>query len=542
MSSKSPEPRDPVKNMVQILQDALTFGVPVITEDGVGPGIPVSTVGGAGAASAPPTTRQIDSAIKRYLGRSASLTSPDAVPQMLSGAFTETLVRGHFEYTPRRPGPGQPASTGDGSASPQLTGTSAVIYGFAQSTVQQCKDRVNNFEPLIVVFEEVVQTTKDVVLDDLDGLLESFANEEIIPERVDLAFDQLGITSDEPEAGLTRDLAVLRDTLGISRANIKTVKDERVWTEFRVMIDALAALKGSWQTYRQFFTADIDGASLSRKIFLLERWQGVAMERMEALNTVLEQAGLDPASVELELQVGTASTPPTGRTGTGTGPGPKPKTPPTPTTRVFLSDLLGWTRDVLVEGLVMPPDAEEVGVGQARALQERIARISSLVSAAAGVHGSDVSTADGRAPAEYRWVRIQTALSDLSAALSQVQRVTSSISGAAFTITSVWVTPLGGQLGVHLTPSITGPTTVVESLYSVVVHGNRLPDDPRVFVEFPDASTASNKVHSFPVTITSNSAEMIQGSCAVPKRSNAAANASHVHVSDRYGAPQTFPK
>ena len=191
----------------EIVKDALTFGVPVITEDG----------GGAAAVEVTPTGapavgRRIDAAFKSYLGKSTRTLRPDTLPELLSRAFTETEVRGHYEYSARRrPLMGSAGAAAGTTVAPELTGAAAVVYSYALSTVTQCKEKLAGFEPLIEVEEEPLDTIRDVANADLDDLVSALATDDIVPERVDLAFAKLGVDASTKSAGVRGDLALVRD-------------------------------------------------------------------------------------------------------------------------------------------------------------------------------------------------------------------------------------------------------------------------------------------------------------------------------------------
>jgi hypothetical protein len=318
--------------------------------------------------------------------------------------------------------------------------------------VTQCKEKLASFESLIEVEEEPLETIRDVANADLDELVSALATEDIVPERVDLAFAKLGIEAATLPATVFGDLKLVRDRYGLLLDNVRTVKDEALVTEFALMIDLLASLRRTWETNREFFTLRGKEA-LSRKIWLLERWQGIALERMEVVNTVLEQAGLDPASVELGLTYGD---PVTGRQRK---------------TRMFFSDLMSWTEDVLQQGLGMPADADEIGRDEAISFAHTIKEVGALVASAAA-DTADVRIGGVGVPSAYRWNRVKVALADLANSLKVIGDEVAAIARPPFTVDAARL---------EFLEEIVWPVkNRVELITKVTVIGNRLPDQSKV--------------------------------------------------------------
>ncbi len=488
-------------DLAGIVRDALTFGVPVITEDGGGPAPEVAPTGAAAAGN------RIDNSFKLYLGRPVRRIKPGDLPDLLNRAFTETLVRGHYEYSPRRRLAVGSLAAGGAAVAPELSGAGAVVYTYAQSALTQCKEKLAAFEPLIEVEEEPLETLRSVANADLDDLLETLATEDILPERVDLAFAKLGVDASTRPAGVMGALGQIRDRFGLLVDNVRTVRDEVQVTEFALMIDLLASLRRTWDTNRQFFTTRDAKASLGRKIWLLERWQGIAMERAEAVNAVLQQSGLDAASIELKL---TFDDPTTG----------KPKK-----TQMFFSDLMAWTQTMLQEGLGMPAESDEIGRDEAISFEHTIREVHALVAAAAADTGV-VQLGGVGLPTEYRWYRIRVSLNDLANALAVIASQVAGIARPPFNLGSLKVERL----------SLT--TDKAEQIYSVTVRGNRLPDDPSVALMISGKEGAGTQWRvTANVLVIASDRNQIRGLCGLKTKAGPAD--AKVTVTDSLGEQQS---
>lgn len=389
-----PPPPAPDQNLV----DLSTF--PILTED----------VGGAGRATAAPGGdratgygQTVENALRDVLGwRPGSNTS--GFQAALAGAFELRDVQGHTEFTWHPRGYAVQADLG------ALTGAQASIYQRAKNALDQVTPLLDGLTPLDPAADpQDTEAIRSIIRAELGELVDELAVEggpRI--QRVDELFTLLAGPRN-PDSPLNPDtvggqLAQLRDRFGLSTSRVGTLDEERIVTNFRIVVDHVLALAAGWVSYRELFSGTTEQTSLGTVLIQLSRSLDVVSQSVDETVFALDSVFVDAAQRQtIPLQIGQG-------------------TPP-----ILLSDLLDWVVRVSTsEGPRLIQDAGKDGViaiapvlGQLKGL---VAGVVTLATTPPGAPGYDPTLPDG-----LRTPRVLRAFRELAGQLNDTVRLANAV-------------------------------------------------------------------------------------------------------------------
>jgi hypothetical protein len=381
---------------------------PVLTEE-VG--------GGTGRALAPGGDRSasygqtVEGALRDVLGwRPGSNTS--GFQAALTGAFELSEVQGHTEFTWRPRGYAVQADLG------ALTGAQASIYQRAKNALEQITPLLDALTPLDPAADlQDTEAIRTIVRAELGELVDELAVEGgPRVQRVDELFVLL-LGPSTPATGLDPDtvggqLAQLRDRFGLTISRVGRLDEERIVTNFRIVVDHVQSLAAGWNSDRTLFLGTTGQTSLGTVLIQLSRSLDVVAQSVEETASALDSVFVDAAQRQtIQLRFG-------GLASQQSALSPqKPALLP-----ILLSDLLDWiVRVSTAEGPRLVQDAGKDGV---IALTPVLGQLADLVLATEQLAVSDPTLPDGvRTPRVLRALReLRTQLADAVRLARAVQR------------------------------------------------------------------------------------------------------------------------
>jgi len=325
---------------------------PVLTEEVSTTGAPAPVAGGFGGGAG--YGQAVDQVIRDVLGWRPG-GDVAGFQAALAGAFQLREVEGHTEWTWQQRGYAVQADMG------ALTGAQASIYARAKSALDQVLPLLASLTSLNTALfpdqdREAIRTVVTAELQELVGELALEGGPRI--QRVDELFGLLlgeGARSTNLNPDVVQgQLGTLRQRFALTADWIEKVDDERVVTNFRVIVEQILALRASWNSDRDLLSGIDSRTSLGTILIWLSRGLEAVCESVNDLTFALDSVYVDAAQrqvIELDL-----------------GPGQP---------RLLLSDLLDWiVRASQDEGPRLIQDAGKDGV---RAFAPVLRRLRGLV-------------------------------------------------------------------------------------------------------------------------------------------------------------------
>jgi Carboxypeptidase regulatory-like domain len=437
----------------RIPHDAITdlSAYPVLTEEITTTGVPAPSGGGFGAgAPGAGYAQAVDQVMRDVLGwrPSGDLAGFRAA---LTGAFQLREVEGHTQWSWQQRGYAVQADMG------ALTGAQASIYARAKSALDQILPLLAGLITLnpALYQPQDLEAIRTVVNAELNELVTELA----LPggpriQRVDQLFllllgESRRSSSLDPDL-VGGNLGTLRDRFGLTVDNVDTVDEERIVTNFRVIVEQILALKASWDQDRKLLSGVNARTALGTVLIWLSRGLEAVCESVDDLAFALDSVYVDAAQrqvIELRFANQTVNVPDLPLTRNSTTPYKFGSHEPP----LLLSDLLDWiTRASRDEGPRIVQDAGKDGV---LAFEPVLDRLRILLHATRQIarHGTAL-------PSGMRTPRVNRALQVLAAQLDeatnlahlvkrepipQIAEVTSVTSGGTGTIV---VSVLGSNL------------------------------------------------------------------------------------------------
>jgi hypothetical protein len=269
---------------------------PVLTEEVSTTGPPAPVAGGLGGGAAGTGYGQaVDQVIRDVLGWRPS-GDVAGFQAALSGAFQLREMEGHTEWTWQQRGYAVQADMG------ALTGAQASIYARAKSALDQILPLLAGLTPLNpALFPpqdlEAIRTVITTELAELVGELGLEGGPRI--QRVDELFglllgDKVGSKNLNPDV-IHGQLGILRDRFGLTADEIDTVDEERIVTNFRIVVEQVLALQASWSTDRDLLTPLDPRASFGTILIWLSRSLEAVVDSVSDLNFALDSVFVDAA-------------------------------------------------------------------------------------------------------------------------------------------------------------------------------------------------------------------------------------------------------
>jgi hypothetical protein len=385
---------------------------PVLTEEVTTTGGPAPSDGGLGGGGQGAGYGQtVDQAMRDVLGwrPGGDIAGFQAA---LTGAFSLREVEGHTEWIWQQRGYAVQADMG------ALTGAQASIYARAKSALDQVLPLLaglTSLNPSLYPPQDL-EAIRSVVSAELQELVSELALEggpRI--QRVDELFglllgDTVGSTNLNPDV-VQGQLGILRTRFGLTVDEIDTIDEERIVTNFRIIVEQVLALQASWSSDRDLLSGVSSRTSLGTILIWLSRSLEAVCESVDDLTFALDSVYVDAAQrqvIELRFAGRTVKVPRLPLNGHGTTSWPFDANEPS----LLLSDLLGWiVRASRDEGPRIVQDAGKDGVFAFAPVLDKLRIL---------VHASEVFIpADVTMPTGLRTPRVKRAFQVLAGQLDQ---------------------------------------------------------------------------------------------------------------------------
>jgi hypothetical protein len=385
---------------------------PVLTEEisTTGPPAPAGGGGGSGGPGAG-YGQTVDQVMRDVLGWRPS-GDVAGFQAALTGAFQLREVEGHTEWFWQQRGYAVQADMG------ALSGAQASIYARAKSALDQILPLLAGLTTLNPALypPQDLEAIRTVVTAELNELVTELA----LPggpriQRVDQLFALLlgeGRRSFSLDPDLVGgNLGTVRDRFALTVDEIDTVDEERIVTNFRVIVEQVLALNASWEQDRHLLSGVSARTALGTVLILLSRSLEAVCESVDDLSFALDSVYVDAAQrqvIELRFASLTVEMPEMPLTKSATTSHTfKPHEPP-----LLLSDLLDWvTQASRDEGPRIIQDAGKDGVLNFQPVLDRL-RILIHATRKVARHGATL-------PSGMQTPRVSRALQVLAAQLDQ---------------------------------------------------------------------------------------------------------------------------
>jgi hypothetical protein len=270
---------------------------PVLTEEisTVGPPAPATGAGPAAGGPGAGYGQTVDQVMRDVLGWRPS-GDVAGFQAALSGAFQLRQVEGHTEWSWQQRGYAVQADMG------ALTGAQASIYARAKSALDQMLPLLAGLTALnpSLYAPQDLEAIRTVITAELQELVNELALEggpRI--RRVDELFRLLTGESRRsrnrnPDA-VQGQLGTLRDRFGLTVANVDTVDEERIVTNFRVVVELVLTLQESWESDRKLLSVLDSNTSLGTILIWLSRGLEAVCESVDDLTFALDSVFVDAA-------------------------------------------------------------------------------------------------------------------------------------------------------------------------------------------------------------------------------------------------------
>jgi hypothetical protein len=269
---------------------------PVLTEEVSTTGVPAPSAGGSGTGG--PSAgygRTVDQVMRDVLGWRPG-GDVAGFQAALTGAFQLRAVEGHTEWSWQQRGYAVQADMG------ALTGAQASIYARAKAALDQIQPLLfglTAINPALYPPQDL-EAIRTVVAAELQELVNELALEggpRI--QRVDELFRLLlgeSLSSFSPNPDLVQgQLGILRERFGLTVDEIDTVDEERIVTNFRIIVEQILALQSSWHTDRKLLSGVSSKTALGTLLIWLSRGLEAVVESVGDLTFVLDSVYVDAA-------------------------------------------------------------------------------------------------------------------------------------------------------------------------------------------------------------------------------------------------------
>lgn len=395
---------------------------PVLTEEISTTGAPTPSGGGLGGGAGAGYGQAVDQAIRDVLGwrPGGDLAGFQAA---LTGAFQLREREGHTEWKWQQRGYAVQADMG------ALTGAQASIYARAKAALDQIQPLLaglitlnpSRYEP------QDLETIRSVVGTELQELVSELSLEggpRI--QRVDQLFSLL-LGKGRKSRGMNPDLVqgnlgTLRQRFALTVDQIQTVDEERVVTNFRIIVEQILALHASWDFDRKLLSAMSPRAAFGTVLIWLSRGLEAVCESVGDVMFALDSVYVDAAQRQvIELRFEDLVVPDVPQVPFRGNP---PRTVSEPLGHqdpMFLSDLLDWVlRTSRDEGPRIIQDAGKDGV---LAFKPVLSTLRLLVRATGQI--ARERNARNAMPAGMRTPRVDRAIKVLAAQLDEAANLAS---------------------------------------------------------------------------------------------------------------------
>ncbi len=269
---------------------------PVLTEEITTTGPPAPAGGGAGSGAPGAGYGQtVDQVMRDVLGWRPS-GDVAGFQAALAGAFQLREVEGHTEWSWQQRGYAVQADMG------ALTGAQASIYARAKSALDQMLPLLAGLTTLNPAAwpPQDLEAIRTVIAAELQELVNELALEggpRI--QRVDELFRLLtgeSRKSVNPNPDVVQgQLGTMRDRFCLTVAYVDTVDEERIVTNFRIVVEQVLTLKESWESDRKLLSVLDSNTSLGTILIWLSRGLEAVCESVDDLTFALDSVFVDAA-------------------------------------------------------------------------------------------------------------------------------------------------------------------------------------------------------------------------------------------------------
>jgi hypothetical protein len=443
---------------------------PVLTEEISTAGPPAPAYGGPGAAGAD-YGPVVDRVMRDVLGWRPG---PDVAgfQAALTGAFQLREVEGHTAWSWQQRGYAVQADMG------ALTGAQASIYARAKGALDQILpllSGITTLDPALFPPQDL-EAIRSVIAAELNELVNELGLEggpriERVDELFSLLLGQgLGPVNMDPDA-VQGQLGTMRDRFGLTVAYVDTVDEERIVTNFRIVVEQVLALQASWNSIDRTLLSTVnENSSLGTVLIWLSRGLEAVCESVNDLTFTMDSVFVDAAQRQvIELKFGGQPI-------------------------LLLSDLLDWvTRACRDEGPRMIQDSGKDGV---TAFAPVLRKLLDLVRRTRDVTRPGVPLPAGMRPVPdgLRTPRVGRAFQVLVSQLSEARRLAELVQRDGVPqitdISQVAAGGIAGELVVTLNGvNFRGPASAI--LFAL--NREEIPDVPSRHVKTPTPSKATAK-------------------------------------------------
>lgn len=397
MREKTPDDGDGGRDGRSRTREAITdlASYPVLTEEvsTIGPPAPAGGApGGAGPGAGYGQT--VDRVMRDVLGWRPS-GDVAGFQAALTGAFQLRDVEGHTEWMWQQRGYAVQADMG------ALTGAQASIYARAKAALDQIQPLLagvtalnpNAYPP------EDLETIRTVITAELQELVNELALEggpriQRVNELFKLLAGESHRSFDPNPDHVQGQLGTMRDRFGLTEEWVDTVDEERILTNFRIVVEQVLSLQESWFYDRKLLSVVDSKSSLGTILIWLSRGLEAVCESVDDLTFALDSVYVDAAQRQvIELRL--------------------PNQAP-----LLLSDLLDWVvRSARDEGPRLIQDAGRDGVD---AFAPVLRELRSLIQGTRTYIGT---SAGAVLPDGLRTPRVHRAFQVLEAQLTEATRL-----------------------------------------------------------------------------------------------------------------------
>jgi hypothetical protein len=296
----SPNEGDSGSHRGRQVREAITdlASYPLLTEEVTTTGPPAPGMGGYAPGGGGPGAgygQTVDQVMRDVLGWRPS-GDVAGFQTALTGAFQLREVEGHTEWTWQQRGYAVQADMG------ALTGAQASIYARAKNALDQVLPLLaglTSINPALYPPQDL-EAIRTVIAAELQELVTELA----LPggpriQRVNELFRLLtgeSVRSKNPDPDAVQGhLGTLRDRFGLTVAYVDTIDEERIVTNFRIVVEQVLTLKESWDSDRKLLSVLDSNTSLGTILIWLSRGLEAVCESVDDLTFALDSVFIDAA-------------------------------------------------------------------------------------------------------------------------------------------------------------------------------------------------------------------------------------------------------
>jgi hypothetical protein len=283
------------------VREALTdlAAYPVLTEGVTTTGTPAPSDGGTGGGRGAGYGQTVDQVIRDVLGWRPG-GDVAGFQAALTGAFQLREVEGHTEWAWQQRGYAVQADMG------ALTGAQASIYERAKSALDQILPLLAGLTTLNpALFQpQDLEAIRAIITAELQELVAELALEG--GPRIQRVDELFGLLLGEGHKSFSMNpdhvqghLGMLRDRFGLTVSDIDTVDEERIVTNFRIIVEQILALHASWHTDRELLSGVNARTALGTILIWLSRGLEAICESVSDLTFALDSVYVDAAQRQI---------------------------------------------------------------------------------------------------------------------------------------------------------------------------------------------------------------------------------------------------